>query len=98
MASRDHQHLTDISAESHETTEEGQSSLPLPEVTMGEAASTYTRPRTRQRVHRSPPALDVPDINDDAAERKRVLNVLAQRRYSATPPLDLGLPHANPPV
>jgi hypothetical protein len=24
----------------------------------------------------------VPDIDDDAAERKRVLNVLAQRRYS----------------
>jgi len=24
----------------------------------------------------------VPDIDEDAAERKRVLNVLAQRRYS----------------
>lgn len=42
----------------------------------------YAGPRTRQRVHRTPPALAVPDINEDAAERKRVLNVLAQRRYS----------------
>ncbi|KAJ4270396.1 hypothetical protein NW762_002077 [Fusarium torreyae] len=39
------------------------------------------RPRTRQRAHKKPPALEVPDIDDDAAERKRVLNVLAQRRY-----------------
>ncbi|KAK3305991.1 uncharacterized protein B0T15DRAFT_417003 [Chaetomium strumarium] len=39
------------------------------------------RPRTRQRVHKPPPALSVPDIDEDAAERKRVLNVLAQRRY-----------------
>ncbi|KAF4452803.1 hypothetical protein F53441_4422 [Fusarium austroafricanum] len=39
------------------------------------------RPRTRQRVYKKPPALDVPDIDQDAAERKRVLNVLAQRRY-----------------
>ncbi|GAW12017.1 hypothetical protein ANO14919_013720 [Xylariales sp. No.14919] len=39
------------------------------------------KPRTRQRIHKEPPSLAVPDINDDAAERKRVLNVLAQRRY-----------------
>ncbi|KAG9257362.1 uncharacterized protein F5Z01DRAFT_383704 [Emericellopsis atlantica] len=39
------------------------------------------QPRTRQRRHKSPPVLDVPDIEKDAAERKRVLNVLAQRRY-----------------
>ncbi|KAL4729344.1 hypothetical protein ACLX1H_003760 [Fusarium chlamydosporum] len=39
------------------------------------------RPRTRQRAYKKPPALDVPDIDQDAAERKRVLNVLAQRRY-----------------
>ncbi|KAK4234445.1 hypothetical protein C8A03DRAFT_47220 [Achaetomium macrosporum] len=39
------------------------------------------RPRTRQRVHKPPPTLTVPDIDEDAAERKRVLNVLAQRRY-----------------
>ncbi|RGP65030.1 hypothetical protein FLONG3_9365 [Fusarium longipes] len=39
------------------------------------------RPRTRQRTYKKPPALDVPDIDQDAAERKRVLNVLAQRRY-----------------
>ncbi|KAK0388558.1 hypothetical protein NLU13_4801 [Sarocladium strictum] len=38
-------------------------------------------PRTRQRIHKTPPPLDVPDIDEDAAERKRVLNVLAQRRY-----------------
>ncbi|KAF2967181.1 hypothetical protein GQX73_g6390 [Xylaria multiplex] len=41
----------------------------------------YQKPRTRQRILKKPPALAVPDINDDAAERKRVLNVLAQRRY-----------------
>ncbi|KAM0349017.1 hypothetical protein ACHAPU_003952 [Fusarium lateritium] len=39
------------------------------------------RPRTRQRAYKQPPSLDVPDIDQDAAERKRVLNVLAQRRY-----------------
>ncbi|KAF4965781.1 hypothetical protein FSARC_6452 [Fusarium sarcochroum] len=39
------------------------------------------RPRTRQRAYKKPPALEVPDIDDDATERKRVLNVLAQRRY-----------------
>jgi hypothetical protein len=42
-------------------------------------------PRTRQRVYKAPPALDVPDIDEDAAERKRVLNVLAQRRYRELP-------------
>ncbi|KAI1336386.1 hypothetical protein F5Y15DRAFT_205493 [Xylariaceae sp. FL0016] len=41
----------------------------------------YRPPKTRQRVNKSPPALSIPDINDDASERKRVLNVLAQRRY-----------------
>ncbi|KAI1744090.1 hypothetical protein F4680DRAFT_406169 [Xylaria scruposa] len=41
----------------------------------------YRKPKTRQRIHKQPPALAVPDINDDATERKRVLNVLAQRRY-----------------
>lgn len=44
-------------------------------------APAYKKPRMRQRIHKSPPSLDVPDINDDAPERKRVLNVLAQRRY-----------------
>ncbi|KAI1430295.1 hypothetical protein F5Y12DRAFT_709309 [Xylaria sp. FL1777] len=39
------------------------------------------KPKTRQRVHKEPSVLTVPDINDNAAERKRVLNVLAQRRY-----------------
>ncbi|KAI1170561.1 hypothetical protein F4777DRAFT_591869 [Nemania sp. FL0916] len=39
------------------------------------------KPRTRQRIHKEPPSLAVPDINDNATERKRVLNVLAQRRY-----------------
>ncbi len=42
----------------------------------------YDKPRVRQRRHKSPEVLDVPDIDVDAAERKRVLNVLAQRRYS----------------
>ncbi|KAF6815454.1 hypothetical protein CSOJ01_03537 [Colletotrichum sojae] len=42
---------------------------------------TYNRPRTRQRIHKTPPALDIPDIEEDASERRRVLNVLAQRRY-----------------
>ncbi|KAI1369710.1 hypothetical protein F5Y08DRAFT_101202 [Xylaria arbuscula] len=41
----------------------------------------YRKPKSRQRLHKEPPALAVPNINDDAAERKRVLNVLAQRRY-----------------
>ncbi|KLU82662.1 hypothetical protein MAPG_01733 [Magnaporthiopsis poae ATCC 64411] len=39
------------------------------------------RRAARQRIRKDPPPLAVPDINDDAAERKRVLNVLAQRRY-----------------
>ncbi|KAL2258381.1 hypothetical protein VTK26DRAFT_8329 [Humicola hyalothermophila] len=39
-----------------------------------------TQPRTRQRISKAPP-LTVPDIHEDAAERKRILNVLAQRRY-----------------
>lgn len=43
--------------------------------------SEAIRPRTRQRLYKAPPTLDVPDIDQDAAERKRVLNVLAQRRY-----------------
>lgn len=53
--------------------------------TMADTASstaTHNRPRTRQRVHKDPPSLQVPDIEEDASERKRVLNVLAQRRYS----------------
>ncbi|KAH8164599.1 hypothetical protein CIB48_g3653 [Xylaria polymorpha] len=41
----------------------------------------YRKPKTRQRIHKEPPTLTVPDINNDATERKRVLNVLAQRRY-----------------
>jgi len=49
-------------------------------------SSTYVRPRTRQRVHKQPPPLSVPNINEDASERKRVLNVLAQRRYSRPAP------------
>ncbi|ETS83557.1 hypothetical protein PFICI_05433 [Pestalotiopsis fici W106-1] len=39
------------------------------------------QPKPRQRVHKPPPVLEVPDINEDASERKRILNVLAQRRY-----------------
>jgi len=37
------------------------------------AVQSGAKPRTRQRVYKAPPALDVPDIEDDAAERKRVL-------------------------
>ncbi|KAH7328004.1 hypothetical protein B0I35DRAFT_6196 [Stachybotrys elegans] len=45
------------------------------------SAAIGARPRTRQRAFKAPPPLNVPDIDEDAAERKRVLNVLAQRRY-----------------
>ncbi|KPM42399.1 hypothetical protein AK830_g4146 [Neonectria ditissima] len=44
-------------------------------------ATSVGRPRTRQRAYKEPPSLPVPHIEEDAAERKRVLNVLAQRRY-----------------
>ncbi|KAL2173057.1 uncharacterized protein P884DRAFT_213103 [Thermothelomyces heterothallicus CBS 202.75] len=37
--------------------------------------------RSRQRIRKPAPALDIPDIHENAAERKRILNVLAQRRY-----------------
>ncbi|CAK7227846.1 hypothetical protein SBRCBS47491_006707 [Sporothrix bragantina] len=43
--------------------------------------TAYAAPKTRQRIHKPPEPLAVPDIEEDAAERKRVLNVLAQRRY-----------------
>ncbi|CAM1511245.1 Fc.00g087580.m01.CDS01 [Cosmosporella sp. VM-42] len=46
-----------------------------------DSATTVSRPKTRQRTYKQPPPLAVPNIDDDAAERKRVLNVLAQRRY-----------------
>ncbi|KAL7789560.1 hypothetical protein V8C37DRAFT_386319 [Trichoderma ceciliae] len=36
---------------------------------------------SRQRSYKPPPVLEVPDIEENAAERKRILNVLAQRRY-----------------
>jgi hypothetical protein len=45
------------------------------------SSADTNRPRTRQRRHKPPPPIDVPDIDQDAAERKRLLNVLAQRRY-----------------
>ncbi|KAL3955395.1 hypothetical protein ACCO45_010958 [Purpureocillium lilacinum] len=48
--------------------------LPTRRAVGGEAEDAATRVQ-------GSPALDVPDIEDDAAERKRVLNVLAQRRY-----------------
>lgn len=48
---------------------------------MSSTETAYRTPKTRQRVHKEPAALAVPDINDDANERKRVLNILAQRRY-----------------
>ncbi|KAH6659293.1 hypothetical protein BKA67DRAFT_10015 [Truncatella angustata] len=45
------------------------------------SANPQKRPKSRQRVNKPAPTLNVPDINEDAAERKRILNVLAQRRY-----------------
>ncbi|KAM3449055.1 hypothetical protein MY3296_007253 [Beauveria thailandica] len=48
---------------------------------MSETSQHSGKPRSRQRAYKTPPQLDVPDIEDDAAERKRILNVLAQRRY-----------------
>ncbi|EHK20386.1 uncharacterized protein TRIVIDRAFT_48367 [Trichoderma virens Gv29-8] len=44
-------------------------------------ANNTGKPRSRQRTHKPAPALDVPDIEENAPERKRILNVLAQRRY-----------------
>ncbi|KAL7949965.1 hypothetical protein V8C42DRAFT_309093 [Trichoderma barbatum] len=44
-------------------------------------ASNTGKPRSRQRTYKPAPALEVPDIDEDAAERRRILNVLAQRRY-----------------
>ncbi|GJC96925.1 hypothetical protein CH63R_07779 [Colletotrichum higginsianum IMI 349063] len=46
--------------------------------------TTNNRPKTRQRIPKAAPALEVPHIEEDASERKRVLNVLAQRRYRKT--------------
>ncbi|KAI0971434.1 hypothetical protein F4678DRAFT_84347 [Xylaria arbuscula] len=56
----------------------------------------YRKSNTRQRVHKEPPVLAVPDINDDAPERKRVLNVLAQRRYRERRRQDKGRATAKP--
>ncbi|KAL7915757.1 hypothetical protein GGI35DRAFT_430595 [Trichoderma velutinum] len=39
------------------------------------------KPRSRQRTLKPAPVLEVPDIEENAPERKRILNVLAQRRY-----------------
>lgn len=54
-------------------------------VATAESQSTnpiYNLRRTRQRVYKPRPPLNIPTIIENAAERKRVLNVLAQRRYS----------------
>lgn len=48
---------------------------------MNDTGTMANRPKTRQRTYKQPPSLAVPNIDDDATERKRVLNVLAQRRY-----------------
>ncbi|KAM0255845.1 hypothetical protein ACHAQJ_005350 [Trichoderma viride] len=45
-------------------------------------ANSTGKPRSRRRTYKPPPTLDVPDIDENAPERKRILNVLAQRRYS----------------
>lgn len=55
--------------------------MPRAEMVQNTSSADTNRPRTRQRRHKSPPPIDVPDIDQDAAERKRLLNVLAQRRY-----------------
>ncbi|KAF3072490.1 hypothetical protein CFAM422_005445 [Trichoderma lentiforme] len=44
-------------------------------------ANTTDKPRSRQRTFKPAPVLEVPDIEENAPERKRILNVLAQRRY-----------------
>lgn len=44
--------------------------------------SRVNKPRTRQRSYKPAPVLELPDIEENAPERKRILNVLAQRRYS----------------
>ncbi|PTB70923.1 hypothetical protein BBK36DRAFT_1108462 [Trichoderma citrinoviride] len=44
--------------------------------------SSGNKPRSRQRTYKPAPVLEVPDIEENASERKRILNVLAQRRYS----------------
>ncbi|ROT38641.1 hypothetical protein SODALDRAFT_324078 [Sodiomyces alkalinus F11] len=47
--------------------------------------ATYTPSRTRQRIRKPAPVLEVPHIEENADERKRVLNVLAQRTYPQRP-------------
>lgn len=65
----------------------------VPVLIMSPSSSQSSQPAraprraARQRIRKDPPPLAVPDINDDAAERKRVLNVLAQRRYRELPEL-----------
>lgn len=57
----------------------------MPSVTRtagAQGSSHYVKPKTRQRIYKAPPTIEVPNIDEDAAERKRALNVLAQRRYS----------------
>ena len=49
--------------------------------------SSGNKPRSRQRTYKPAPVLEVPDIEENASERKRILNVLAQRRYSQYYPL-----------
>ncbi|KZL73795.1 hypothetical protein CT0861_07733, partial [Colletotrichum tofieldiae] len=55
----------------------GLSAMPEP----SSITPAHDRARTRQRIPKAAPALNVPNIEEDASERKRVLNVLAQRRY-----------------
>jgi hypothetical protein len=63
------------------TSGQAQSTMASSQASAVTTAQDRGRPRTRQRVTKAPPPLEVPDIDQDAAERKRVLNVLAQRRY-----------------
>lgn len=55
--------------------------MPRADTAQNTSSADTNRPKTRQRRHKSPPPIEVPDIDQDAAERKRLLNVLAQRRY-----------------
>ncbi|KAJ8130966.1 hypothetical protein O1611_g2662 [Lasiodiplodia mahajangana] len=45
--------------------------------------TSYRKPKTRQRVQKEPPALAVPDINDDAAERERKRQAKSHRHGAA---------------
>ncbi|KAL7962966.1 hypothetical protein V8C34DRAFT_268822 [Trichoderma compactum] len=53
----------------------------MPNEECSSQANATGKPRSRQRTFKPAPVLEVPDIEENAPERKRILNVLAQRRY-----------------